>query len=389
MSSKAKRIKLGTAPPKKRSKPDASYEDIIDELEDDARFTPLITMSLIGEDLKKFSQSFLKSHATLSSMIAFELVTEKNKKMQVAVNTMCEVFCSNINQAMVALKTEAARTQSAKPNVESACCRLSQRSYARATSDEAPKRAIANAVSVTRGRPIAIRKSSRIAVGPRQSEEANLRDALAVKAALVRSVNPATLGGRVEQVRYGHGATVMIEGEALCADTFACPELAAAGLEVKPSSLLDPRPIVHGVPVDLTGDEIGECIKRNLPGTSSIKLVYLYPAGNKKQRSCVIEVSADTRRLLLSRGRVNLRWHSCRVEDHLSIMQCFKCPGYSHIAARCDKEPCCAYYAGEHLSEVCDSKSQLKCVNCVSAGLSNYSHSAKDKDRCVLLRQRI
>ncbi|KAL7305425.1 hypothetical protein TKK_0002168 [Trichogramma kaykai] len=113
----------------------------------------------------------------------------------------------------------------------------------------------------------------------------------------------------------------------------ACPELAAVGLEVKPSSLLDPRLIVHGVPVELTGDEIGECIKRDMPSTSSIKLVYLYPAGNKKQRSCVIEVSADTRRLLLSRGRVNLPWHSCRVEDHLPIMQCFKCSGFSHIAA--------------------------------------------------------
>ncbi|CAB0043744.1 unnamed protein product [Trichogramma brassicae] len=123
---------------------------------------------------------------------------------------------------------------------------------------------------------------------PRESEEANMRDASAVKAALVRSVNPATLGGRVERVHYGRGATVVIEVEGLCADTFsACPELAAAGLEVKPSSLLDPRLIVHGVPVELTGDEIGECIRQDMPGTSPIKLVYLYPAGNKKQRSCL------------------------------------------------------------------------------------------------------
>ncbi|CAB0039961.1 unnamed protein product [Trichogramma brassicae] len=117
-----------------------------------------------------------------------------------------------------------------------------------------------------------------------------------------------------------------------------------------------------------------------MPGTSPIKIVYLYPAGNKRQRSCVIEASADSRRLLLSRGRVNLCWHSCRVEDHLSIMQCFKCSGFSHIAAKYDGEPCCAYCAGEHLSEACNTKSQLKCINCVSAGLSDHSHSARDKD---------
>ncbi|CAB0039960.1 unnamed protein product [Trichogramma brassicae] len=65
-------------------------------------------------------------------------------------------------------------------------------SYARAASDGAPKHDNVNAVSVTRGRPIAIKKSSRITVGPKEGEEVNLRDAPAVKAALVRTVNPAT-----------------------------------------------------------------------------------------------------------------------------------------------------------------------------------------------------
>ncbi|CAB0034346.1 unnamed protein product [Trichogramma brassicae] len=416
MSPQTKRDKLVTRPPTKRSKPDAGLEDYIDELDDDARFTPHTTMSLTGEDLKKLLQSFSKNHATLLSMIAIERSTEKNKKIQAAVNSMCDGFfsvvcaytaklayfdlandckealtatCNNINEATSELKTEAAKTQSAKSSAKSTCCRSSQRSYARATSDVAPKRDIVNAVSVSRVRPITIKKSSRITVGPRESEEASLRDAPAVKAALVRSVNPAILGGRVERVHYGRGATVVIEGEGLCADTFgACPELAAAGLEDKPSSLLDPRLIVHGVRVEFTGDEIGECIRQDMPGTSPIKIIYLYPAGNKKQRSCVIETSAETRRLLLSRGRVNLRWHSCRVEDHLSIMQC-RCSGFSHIAARCEKEPCCAYCAGEHLSEACTTRNQLKCINCVRAGLSDYSHSAKDKDRCAVLRQRI
>ncbi|KAL7307859.1 hypothetical protein TKK_0000179 [Trichogramma kaykai] len=391
-------------------------EDLIDELEDDARFTPHSTMSLTGEDLKKFSQSFLKNHATLLSMIATERAMEKNKKIQTAVNLMCKGFfgvvcayisklayfdlandfkevlaatCKNINQATTALKMEATKTQSAKLNVESTCCCLSQRSYARATSDEAPKCDIVNAVSVTCGRPISIKKSSRITVRPRESEKANMHDAPAVKAAFVRSVNPAKLGGHVKRVHYGRGVMVVIEGEGLGADTFiACPELAAAGLEVKPSSLLHVCLIMHSVPVQLTGDEIGECMKQDMPGTSPIKIVYLYPAGNKKQRSCMIKVSVDTRKLLLSRERVNLRWHSCCIEDHFSIMQCFKCSVFSHIAARCDKEPCYAYCAGEHLSKACNKKSQLKCINCVSAGLSDYSHSGKDKNRCILLRQK-
>ncbi|CAB0033664.1 unnamed protein product [Trichogramma brassicae] len=185
--------------------------------------------------------------------------------------------CKNINQATTALKTEAATTQSAKSSAESTCCRSSQRSNARSISDGAPKRDIVNAVSVSRGRPITIKKSGRITVGPRESEEANRRDAPGVKAELVRSVNPSILGGRVERVHYGRGVTVVIEGEGLCADNFGvCPELAAAGLEVKPSSLLDPRLIVHGMPVELTGDEIGECIKQTSTGLQCVSSCQIY-----------------------------------------------------------------------------------------------------------------
>ncbi|KAL7294540.1 hypothetical protein TKK_0012068 [Trichogramma kaykai] len=218
-------------------------------------------MSLTDEDLKKFSRSFLKNHATLLSMIATERATKKNKKIQAAVNSMCEDFFTIV------------------------CSYTTKLAYFDLAND--------------------------------------CKEALA---ATYKNINQV-------------GTTVSIDKTERSADF--------------------------------------------------VRVTTLYPAGNKKQRSCVIEVSADTRRLLLSRGRVNLRWHSCRVEDHLSIMQCFKCSGFSRIAARCNKEPCCAYCAGEHLSEVCNTKSQLKCINCVSAGLSDYSHSAKDKDRCVVPRQRI
>ncbi|KAL7290589.1 hypothetical protein TKK_0015354 [Trichogramma kaykai] len=187
MLPQVKRAELDIAPPIKRSKPAARLKDFIDELEDDARLTSHITMSLTNEDLKKFSRSFLKNHATLLSMIANEQTTEKNKKIQAAMNMMWKEH----QPGATASKTEAAKTQSAKSNVESTCCRLSQRSYARIT------------------------------VGPKESVEVKMRDAPTVKAALVRSVNPATLGGRMKRMHYGRGGTVVIEGEGLCADTFS------------------------------------------------------------------------------------------------------------------------------------------------------------------------
>uniref|UniRef100_A0ABD2WAM5 Uncharacterized protein n=1 Tax=Trichogramma kaykai TaxID=54128 RepID=A0ABD2WAM5_9HYME len=92
MLPQVKRAELDIAPPIKRSKPAARLKDFIDELEDDARLTSHITMSLTNEDLKKFSRSFLKNHATLLSMIANEQTTEKNKKIQAAMNMMWKGF---------------------------------------------------------------------------------------------------------------------------------------------------------------------------------------------------------------------------------------------------------------------------------------------------------
>ena len=45
----------------------------------------------------------------------------------------------------------------------------------------------------------------------------------------------------------------------------------------------------------------------------------------KHTRNVVIEVSVQTRKLLLDR-RVKLGWQICKIEDYVVVSRCYKCP---------------------------------------------------------------
>ena len=118
------------------------------------------------------------------------------------------------------------------------------------------------------------------------------------------------------------------------------------------------------------------------------KVIYMYPARNKKFRSCIIETKPDHRISLLNRCKVNINWVVCRIDDHVSILQCFNCYGYGHISKDCDKKACCGKCASEHPTQTCNTKN-FKWVNCLSAKYTNVNHAATDKNRCPILRNKI
>lgn len=76
----------------------------------------------------------------------------------------------------------------------------------------------------------------------------------------------------------------------------------------------DPRLIVHGIPSWMTKDEIrSELIAQNLSDAKEAHLgvVYIYPVKQERRTtSCVIEVSPETRKVLIKNGRIYLRFSS-------------------------------------------------------------------------------
>ncbi|KAL7294839.1 hypothetical protein TKK_0011767 [Trichogramma kaykai] len=367
----------------KRQKTDSSMET--DDVADDNAIDPAPAASTASaavgsmlhftpDDLKKINKTVNAHRATLLAVLSSDRESERKIKLCRAINEMSDCF----TRIMCAYSAKCAYVEAARnlgsvltvacKDVDDAAAALRDRTnalaapvapstYASVASAAARSGVSAAKVTVSRGRAFKIQTRSRITIGPKEDAVALLPDAAATKAALVKSVNPAELKMRVDRVRYGLGATVVVEGEGLDADALgACPKLAAAGLEVKPNSLLNPRLIVHGVPVELGARRLCE---------------------------------PTLRRQLLSRQRISIQWLVCRVEDHVSVTECFKCSGFGHIAAKCPKSACCSHCAGGHLTEERESRENLKCINCTEAGHASHAHSARDRAKCVILRRRI
>ncbi|EFN65037.1 hypothetical protein EAG_01181, partial [Camponotus floridanus] len=43
----------------------------------------------------------------------------------------------------------------------------------------------------------------------------------------------------------------------------------------------------------------------------------------------------DLRIRILNQARIYLGWSSCRVADHVQILQCYRCLSFGHIAKDC------------------------------------------------------
>lgn len=253
--------------------------------------------------------------------------------------------------------------------------------------------AVSQRVSLVNGRSFPVAKCDRIVIGPKADSKEKFATSSATRDAVRKSINPSQLGLRVKNMRFGKDSSVILETDGKNGDALSsCDALANAGLELKDNAKLRPRIIIHDLPVKLTGDDIvSDLIKLNVSDakTDDFKVIYLYPAREKKYRSIVLETSAELRSRLLSRERVFVAWSSCRLNDHVAINQCFNCCSFSHLAADCKDKAVCGYCAGEHRSKECKATKNAKCTNCITAKMGNVAHAATDRSKCPLLRRRI
>ena len=155
----------------------------------------------------------------------------------------------------------------------------------------------------------------------------------------------------------------------------------------------NPRIIVHDIPIEYSSDEIVmSLVKQNFPDltSDSFRVVYMYPLREEKKfRSCIIEMSPSCRSTLCKAQRVFIGLSHCRCEDHVSILQCFKCQKFGHVVKDCANKTQCGHCANEHFSRDCVTKRTLCCANCKGNNSSETNHSAFDKIKCPVLRLKI
>jgi hypothetical protein len=159
-------------------------------------------------------------------------------------------------------------------------------------------------------------------------------------------------------------------------------------LEINIHTLRKPRLIILNIPEDISTTNIEDRILMqnadlNLrKGEIVAKFSYVT---KKMNRNLVVEVGADTRKILLQR-KIKIGWQICRIEDYLVANRCFKCSRFNHRHRDCRGEVTCPLCTGPHTLKECKAVSmEHKCINCVTFNKHNQSknvsvnHSSLDK----------
>ena len=156
-------------------------------------------------------------------------------------------------------------------------------------------------------------------------------------------------------------------------------------LEINIHTLRKPRLIILNIPEDISTTNIEDRILMLNPdlnlrkGEIVAKFSYV-----KMNRNLVVELGADTRKILLQR-KINIEWQICRIEDYLVANRCFKCSRFNHTHRNCREEVTCPLCTGPHTKE-CKADSVVhKYINCVTFNKHNQNknvsvdHSFLDK----------
>lgn len=217
-------------------------------------------------------------------------------------------------------------------------------------------------------------------------------NAQATCSAVLASIKPNEVGIKIDRVIRGRNKSVRIVAGRDELDKLR-PMLDNLGMDVKRVDKLNPRLTIRDIPPNTDRSRlIGDLIKQNLDGVSEddVRLIYWAPAKGHRASGAVIEVSPDVRNRLLNQGRIYLGWSSCRVADHLRILQCFKCLGFGHIANNCQAASDVCGYCGEgHESRPCPKTGVLRCHNCERAKMAVANHSALDVSACPILQRKL
>lgn len=292
---------------------------------------------------------------------------------------------SMISQALTQFGAQSQREDLAGTN---SC---SPRSYAEVACSSAP------AVRIAKGTSIAVKNSTNLLILPKKDTQDKYTTSKDTMETFQKIIKPADYNLKVCGIRNARGNGIRLE--ALTGDLDKIKksrELDRAGLEVEQVTKLKPRLILHNVPVGMTKDEIKtDLIALNLDmqtdTVSDINIIYTFPPKDKKTSvSCVIEVSPAIRTKLLKNSRVYINYSTCRLEDYIRVLQCYKCLAFGHLSKHCTAESLCGHCAGTHEMKNCPNRSSTAiCGNCKRWLHEELSHSALDGRSCSILKKRL
>jgi len=191
-------------------------------------------------------------------------------------------------------------------------------------------------------------------------------------------VDPEELGWKVVGMRRRGQERVVLEttSAAEVQRILDDDRLKERGLKASKIITRKPRIIFYNVPREIVdGERFYGCLceqneMKDWHDRLKEEMSMLFMRGNREHQNVnvVFEVSPGLRKHLLSKGRVFLKWSSCRVTDFIEISRCFRCQAFGHVAKFCKapKEVCRRCGEEGHKMNVCQGP--LSCRLCKKGG---------------------
>jgi hypothetical protein len=151
-----------------------------------------------------------------------------------------------------------------------------------------------------------------------------------------------------------------------------------------------PKIVIYGVPENMCETEIiDEIIDNNIDiknylesinGENIEQEINIKFKFRQKQRSYlnnwVLEVSPNLHKIIANKRSILIGWKSCSFANYISIIRCYKCNGFSHIAKDCRQETeSCGHCGKTHKTKECDQSHDQFCTNCDKHNKSSKTRS--------------
>ncbi len=161
-------------------------------------------------------------------------------------------------------------------------------------------------------------------------------------------------------------------------------------IEVKKPAKMKPKLILNNVNTSIDENVLIDKIRENnkeiddylstidprdIGNEISVKFKFRKKDPKMDDKYC-LEVSSQLRKIIIKTKRIFIDWISCKVEDSLPIVKCFRCQRFGHKSKECRKTTdICGHCGGDHKSKECNlEESQPFCSNC-----DNHNKNSKSR----------
>ena len=247
------------------------------------------------------------------------------------------------------------------------------------------------------------------------------KDSKKTKEAWENLINPVTLGLGVRNINEGKDGRLYVDLSSKEQVERVKADLAtkdAFDLEYKLTVSERRRPCVRifGVPEGISDDDLlstmytqNEEISDKIAWDEFLAMTRLKYVSKpfKGIRRVVLEAEARLWKIMVEMTKVKVKWSLCRLENYVSLPQCFVCCGFGHLSVQkqrgslpertCTKQQVCDFCTGNHKFKDCLVKktegAKPKCVNCAAESVRTGNASIRtdhraSSDVCPVFRRR-